>query len=567
MLVTAIAVAIGFKIYLGHQATAKREEEQLRVAQQSAMHDQGLSTEGFETLNRLDTEMISVRADVVSLVASQILAAWDVAYHAMSQEGLGIRDRFKAAPDSRQSGLTKGEYVQAGSIHKALASELQIAIKKFEGLLGAMVEVKALAGSVPARFQVLKAQVPSVWQSIVTVKTSGYVTTAAEAFFATAENKLKQAQVAIAGQNWQLADDCLDEAVVTFEQTTKEATGLPDALQKLSKEMEETADILGTFAQQQGDSKAAYDAMESRYDPDSFESVQGNGSEAEIRYLELSEKYNTAKAAVVKKDVTAGEALLHEITDDWDDVVVLLSAVMKLRERLDSVAAAASTELIEAKRSVGVASDYLAQHRAHATSKHKADLQKALQLIAEADTLSATNLVPVTKVLELATTADALADGVLALAEDAVSTEKRQIERANRLRKEIPGRLIEVESYLRNHRGDLDSGFDGRVRDLEQELARVSRTADTAAFLAKAATITAALDALYATSRQRVEAAETVRRRRREEEERQKRQNDEAAARRRRSTSVARSTNSTFGGGSSSFGSSSRGFGGGSSKW
>lgn len=567
MLVAAAVAGIGFKIYLGHQATARREEEQLRVAQQSAMHNQNLSTEGFETLNRLDAEVVAARETVATLAAAKTLAAWDVAYHEMSQEGLGIRDRFKAAPDARQSGLTKGEYAQAGGIHKELASELQVAIKKFEAVLKSMVEVKALAGSIPNRFEAQKAQVPSVWQSIATIKANGYVTSAAEAFFVDAENILQQAHIAIAAQDWQLADDRLDDAATMFEQATVAATELPESFLTLSNKMQTTAVTLGTFAQHQRDAKAAYSAMESRYDSASFESVHGNGSEAEIRYLELSEKYNTAKAAVVKKDVTAGEALLREVIDDWDDVVVLLLAVTQLRERLDAVSASASIELVEAKRSVGAARDYLAQHRAHATSKHEADLQRAIQLIAEADTWLAINLVPVTKVLELATTADALADEVLSLAEDSVTTERRQIERANRLRQEIPDRLTEVGSYLRNHRGDLDSEFDGRVRDLEQELARVSRTADTAAFLAKAAAITAALDALYAASRQRVEAAETARRRRREEEERQQRQNEEAAARRRRTASVSRSSTSTFGGGSSSFGSSSRGFGGGSSKW
>lgn len=567
MLVAAAVAGIGFKIYLGHQTTARREEEQLRVAQQSVMHNQNLSTEGFETLNRLDAEVVAARETVANLAAAKTLAAWDVAYHEMSQEGLGIRDRFKAAPDARQSGLTKGEYAQAGAIHKELASELQVAIKKFETVLKSMVEVKALAGSIPNRFEAQKAQVPSVWQSIATIKANGYVTSAAEAFFVDAENILQQAHIAIAAQDWQLADDRLDDAATMFEQATVAATELPESFLTLSNKMQTTAVILGTFAQHQREAKAAYSAMESRYDSASFESVHGNGSEAEIRYLELSEKYTTAKATLVKKDVTAGEALLREVTDDWDDVVVLLLAVTQLRERLDAVAASASIELVEAKRSVGAARDYLAQHRAHATSKHEADLQRAIQLIAEADTLLAINLVPVTKVLELATTADALADEVLSLAEDSVTTERRQIERANRLRQEIPGRLTEVGSYLRNHRGDLDSEFDGRVLDLEQDLARVSGTADTAAFLAKAAAITAALDALYAASRQRVEAAETARRRRREEEERQQRQNEEAAARRRRTASVSRSSTSTFGGGSSSFGSSSRGFGGGSSKW
>ena len=567
MLVAAAVAGIGFKIYLGHQTTARREEEQLRVAQQSVMHNQNLSTEGFETLNRLDAEVVAARETVANLAAAKTLAAWDVAYHEMSQEGLGIRDRFKAAPDARQSGLTKGEYAQAGGIHKEMASELQVAIKKFETVLKSMVEVKALAGSIPNRFEAQKAQVPSVWQSIATIKANGYVTSAAEAFFVDAENILQQAHIAIAAQDWQLADDRLDDAATMFEQATVAATELPESFLTLSNKMQTTAVILGTFAQHQREAKAAYSAMESRYDSASFESVHGNGSEAEIRYLELSEKYTTAKATLVKKDVTAGEALLREVTDDWDDVVVLLLAVTQLRERLDAVAASASIELVEAKRSVGAARDYLAQHRAHATSKHEADLQRAIQLIAEADTLLAINLVPVTKVLELATTADALADEVLSLAEDSVTTERRQIERANRLRQEIPGRLTEVGSYLRNHRGDLDSEFDGRVLDLEQDLARVSGTADTAAFLAKAAAITAALDALYAASRQRVEAAETARRRRREEEERQQRQNEEAAARRRRTASVSRSSTSTFGGGSSSFGSSSRGFGGGSSKW
>ncbi len=575
MLVAAAVAGIGFKIYLGHQNAAKREEEELRVAQQGALHNQHLSTEGFETLNRLDAEVVAARTASAAVAAAKIIAAWDVAYHAMSQEGLGIRDRFKAAPDVGLSGLTKGEYVQAGKIHKDLASELQIAIKKFESLLADIVEVQALAVSVPTRFEAEKGKVPAVWQSIATIKSEGYVTSAAEAHFAEAENELQQAQSAMSVKDWQSASEHLDDVAKAFDQAATAATKLPEAFVEVLQKMTATADLLGTFAARQAEAKASYDAMESRYDRESYASVHGNGSEAEIRYKELSEKYATAKAAVANKDVDAAKALLQEISDDWDDVLELLAAVTQLQKRLDGVATAAAAEAAEARRSVGVARDYLAQHPAHATSKHAADLQHAEQLIAEADTLSGAELVSVTRVLELATQADALADEVLALAEDSVATERRQIERANRLRKEIPGRMTEVGSYLRNHRGDLDSGFDNKVRELEQELVRVSRTADTAAFLAKAAAITTALDALYAASRAQVETAEAARRRRREEEERQERRREEEAAaeRRRRSAATQASTSSFgsssrgFGGGSSSFGSSSRGFGGGSSKW
>jgi hypothetical protein len=558
LIAAVTAVFGGNRLYSLYTRKAREEAERM-AAQQQAVEAYNTGRNLLEELNRLDTEYKAKEGAVAPSMSATMLKGLQVHYEVLSDTGLNLKTRFDAIANPGYGKSSTAESKAAYESLSKLVDELQTVNQSFASLKQSAIKAEGMAQSVPEAFATLQATVPAWREQIAAITTAGFVTTEPTETFAGAEALLSTVPGSIGKKDWDTAVQSLADAEKQFKAAVAEAEELPQIKRRLEAQLGEVKQSLEEFSGKRDNAKFAFTTMQGNYAEAVYHSVVGNGSEAETLQQDLLQLIEVAVADIQSQDWKEATAKLVHAADVWEQIETLLLAVVSLRDQLVKTKKAAEDEVIEAKRSIVAAENYLANNPKFATAKYRSDLDEAARVVSEAEALAQASLPDVVRILALATKADALADDTLALTQDAVAQAKRQAERAERMRQDALGRVDEVRGYLASHRSDVSSAEGTRLSQIEADLATLRRHTDVQTIIMLAGQVTGNLDGVLQSAKRSVSDAEERRAAERRREERRAQEARDAAA-----AAIRRSQSSSSFGSSSS---SSRGFGGGSSSW
>ena len=565
-----------YAVYANH-----RRAEGLRLtAQQKAV--EAFNAVGALSLNAHDAhnKAVAAIAAAASSTTTAQLKEWQAKAEAFIRKLEDLRVQFNSPADPSREGLTHEEYEASQDVFEKLREDYRSVASELAEFADEVTRVIAIAESLPAEYNTVRAFVPDVGTKLQKIEQQGFVMTVPEAEFRAGQELIDSARRAMDNKEWKEAEAALTEARKQLTQTVKTAEGLPARRKKAQKDLESLRVQVGSFATLTEHAREAMTGMVSAFTADCYRIVAGNGTEAERLHVTLTGKISALEELLEKQDWDAVQIELVSAAEAWEDIEDLLEAIVHRKEHLDQMVKDAKDEYKEAKESISAAEAYLAQHPSFATAEHKQALKDSKQSLSEASKLMKKVPLPVVELFRQLSSVDDVADAVLAGTQDAVKEEAARVERAARLVRDIEGRIGDHRRYFKNHRGDLSPAITNALGEVEADFNTLKRERSVAQTITLGAQLEAALDQVDRAAKQAVRKAEAEReekRRAEEAAERRRREDDEADERRRRSSSYTSSgfgsssrddsSSSGFGGGSSSFGSGSSGFGGGSSSW
>lgn len=564
-----------YAVYANH-----RRAEGLRLtAQQKAV--EAFNAVGALSLKAHDAhnKAVAAIAAAASSTTTAQLQEWQAKVEAFFRKLEDLRVQFNSPADPSREGLTHEEYEASQGVFEQLRADYQSVASELAEFADEVTRVIAIAESLPAEYETVRALVPDVGAKLHKIEQQGFVMTIPEAEFRAGQELIDSARRAMDNKEWKEAEAALTEARKQLTQTVKTAEGLPARRKKAQKDLESLRVQVGSFATLIEHARGAMTDMVSAFTADCYRIVAGNGTEAERLHVTLTGKISALEKLLEKQDWDAVQTELVAAAEAWEDIEDLLEAIVHRKEHLDQMVKDAKDEYKEAKESISAAEAYLTQHPSFATAEHKQVLKDSKQSLSEASKLMKKEPLPIVELFRQLSSVDDVADTVLAGTQDAVKEEAARVERAARLVRDIEGRIGDHRRYFKNHRGDLSQALTKALDEIEADFNTLKRERSVAQTITLGAQLEAALDQVDRAAKQAVRKAEAEReeKRRAEEAARRRREEDEADERRRRSSSYTSSgfgsssrddsSSSGFGGGSSSFGSGSSGFGGGSSSW
>lgn len=560
-----------YSVYADH-----RRAEGLRLtAQQKAV--EAFNAVGDLSLKATDAHTKAVAAIVAAEASTTQLSEWKTKAQAFFRKMEDLRVQFNPPADPSREGLTREEYEASQDVFEKLRADYQSVANELAEFADQVAQVIALAGSLPAEYDTVRALVPDVGTKLQKIEMQGFVMTIPEAEFRAGQELIDSARRAIDNKEWKEAEAALTTAREKLTQTVETAEGLPARRKKAQQDLESLRVQVGSFLTLAEHARGAMTDMVSAFTADCYRIVAGNGTEAEHLQVTLTGKLSALEQLLEKQDWDAVQTELVAAAEVWEDIEDLLEAIVHRKEHLDQMVKDVKAEYTEAKDSISAAEGYLAQHPSFATAEHMRVLKDSKQSLSEASKLMKKEPLPVVELFRQLSSVDDAADAVLAGTQDAVKEEAARVERAARLVRDIEGRIGDHRRYFKNHRGDISQAITNALGEVEADFNTLKRERSVAQTITLGAQLEAALDQVDRAAKQAVRKAEAEREEKRREAEaaRRRREDDEADERRRSSSytssgfgsSSSDSSSSSFGGGSSSFGSGSSSFGGGSSSW
>jgi len=265
-----------------------------------------------------------------------------------------------------------------------------------------------------------------------------------------------------------------------------------------------------------------FSEISAAYAPESWNNINGNGSQAE-------QKVNDAEGAL-----DAAEAAADMETQDWvsacEQIVsaagniqraeALANAIIALKRDLDAAKAAAPGEIASAAADIRAACEYIARHDADIDDGLETRLDEAERALDEARRELAKEQPNYLMVVKAARAVNATADGILAKAQSEHEAIERLRQRAVTSLREAERSVDAANNYIGSHRSEVDSDAERMAQSAETALnfaRRVSTLQDQIRYADQADQESdRALDMAKRDVREREEAREREARRQRE---------------------------------------------------
>jgi len=311
--------------------------------------------------------------------------------------------------------------------------------------------------------------------------------------------------------------------------------------------------------------RAVFLVMRDEYAPEMLDSVMGNGSEAEKRVETIAAAIKDIEKAISREvqDWDGAYKLVNQ-SDVWlKEIEGLLSAIGQLKTNIENAKREVKIEIGDAKSDIDKALAYIKQHDADIDDGLEDDLKAAEGKLQESQNELRKSKPHYIKALKLAREANSKADRIFEKSVEQHEYAERQRKQAVSLLNEAERSIDTAESYINNHRSDVEQAAKSDLQSAQSWFWQARQTSDIKAVIERAKRADDLADSAYAKAKRDVSDAEDERDRRRRAAEQARISSSFSSS----NSSHSSNWGSSRGGGGSSNWGSSRGGGGGSTGW
>lgn len=566
-------LALGGLLYFGNKVLTKRreDEEGRKTERQRALRARDATTNITNQVG--DTKRKAVRQAKVAKYSqiggtiAQRLAQAQQTVDTNLEAAIGaVASASSASGSEEDTTLTAGEYEQiANSYEGALeyATKAQQADRLIDELAAS---VEADLQRVSQGILTTQAGIDQANGSLQALKDEGIKADDIDGHVAASEAALtlaKENQTDLSAlQHLDAANGALSEA--------------NDAIKLLAEQRQQLARDIPVFAARIGQvesliepAHAAFNRVSGTYANSSWESVQGNGSEAEKSIAAARRALAASKeqSAVDQQQWFRSISSLQEGNLALDRAQSLLHSVTELESNLQTAQEQAPKVVHAVQLDIDKAAAYIADHDDDVSEKLESDLVQAQEVLRQAQVELDKERPDFLLVMKLVTQADSMADGVFKNAQS-------EREAAQRLRQQAASMLTQAHSevsraaeFIQDHSSDVTTSAETSLRTAKEALRQAQSHSDHAKILASATSALQHADSAYRRAKRDFSSAEDERRaqarRRREAEERRERERRDERDRASHSTLIVSDWGNSHSNRGSDIGGSSAGWGGG----
>ena len=503
-------------LYFGFRAFVKwnEENEKRRGARQKALLKKQQVTAGIsgwrEKIEGLKTDVsgLSRQVDSASLSTIQArIASADGAFNDVLREYNGL-DRSAGDPSAPNLSVTEYQ-----AIETAYNSVLQDLVKAQKTLASAQTSFDELKEAITQAPKVLQAA------EIAFDKATAAAETARHQGFTVAASILDPVADLIAGTKSSMKanrpDLALKKAGDAFglaDATNKKLVALPARKAQLTKSLAALPPRIETAKATVVEGRTAFDAIDDIYPEDAWESVHGNGTEAENRINWLIAAVAHTGDLITKQDFDGAEAVLGK-TDKWlSETDSYMRSILALKASLEKAQAAMQSEITGAEADVNAATTYIRAHQTDIDADIVGQLRQDVALLAKAKAeMAKTKPNPLT-VVQIARQVNTTADAILAHARDDVATAERQRAKAASTVRDAKAVISKAKEYIEDHDDDVKHGAKESLSLATSYLTAAARTSDLAAQIDNAQKAEEHADTAYQKAKDDVSDAQERRR-------------------------------------------------------
>ncbi len=440
-------------ILLGRRAARNRarqsaREAKLKVASRLLEFD--------EQLPYLEADIDTLAREFPPAEAQRLRQQLAEAQRTVKRANADYQNLELAGNDPDRAGLSPEEYQGYEASYRELQQTLDEADQATGVVRQRMQALREMAAGLPAALEQAQAAIAQA-QAQAAERSAGAANRPAERLLQRAAEKLAAARATAAEKDPEGALALAAEVAPLTEQAAT-AAGRPA---ELARRIAEVEALIDTGA-------AAFEQLAQHYAESSWQTVRGNGTEAENRVDWASEALEEACAGLAASEEEKwreAEQRLQQ-ADAWlDEAVGLIGSIQAQQQSLEKARQEAPQEIQAAQADVDRAAQYISQYDPDIREQMETDLEKARQELAQAAGELSRERPDYLQAVALARQANEAADRILAAARDEHETIERLRRKLSAARRSAESAVSRAGHYLLDHNQDV--GRD--ARQLQEE--------------------------------------------------------------------------------------------------
>lgn len=547
-----------------------QERERRRAAQQKAVLAKQTAA---SRINSISQNMPLLEAQVSSL-ASNVSAEDGAAFEATLETIQKIAgpatesyaDLDNTASDPSREGLTVQEYDQIDSAYQIRVIDPVVeAERMMKSAEEEMTKLQAVMAELPGRVNetrdLVGAKAP---REINKVRELGYRTNESDRLVADANNLLELSVADLGLKRFNSARVNVEKAGKAAVDAVSLAQGLPARRSRIATRRDELQSRTGAVTASIKTGSEVFIRISLNFAESSWESVRGNGTEAEERLDWSIESLKTVEtlADMKHQEWAEAEETLQEIEKSLNEADSMMRSIVALETNLHKAKNDAPSELNAAESDIGKAWKYISEYDDDIPESFEDELQEAEALLGSAKEELGKNKPDYLQVVKSAQSANSFADKILDKSRTEHEKAERLRQKAVSLMRDANSEYSKAKEYIEDHSGDVESPAKESLSQAHRYLVGLGNAGTTEKQIEVAETAERLAKEAYAKAKKDVDDAEEERaRRRRAAVQTAARAVSYSSSSSHRSSRPSRPSGGSFGG-SRNFGSSGRGFGG-----
>jgi uncharacterized membrane protein YgcG len=504
-----LIIGVGLLIFRNYR---KSREKRLAARQKARLAKQGAASKVNDLVSAL--QMLEIKVNATAQKVSQEDAA-------PLFDGLSKAKRLIDQGAQKYSELSHS----AGDPEKPGTGvpQLEVIAQEYQGVINTLREgneelnkteerITALQNAIESfsgRLDAVNAAIEEAVRKQETARNAGFKIDQPAGVLDNARLSLKQAAALYQGKQFIQAVHKLEEAGDLAKQAAVSAETLPEkkreseeAILNLEKRLEKVRDAVERGS-------LIFDKISQKYAETSWESIRGNGTEAENRIDWTQEALEDARAGISMEQQEWQKALeLVQQGHDWmNEAESLMHSITALEASLTAAERDAPQEIEAAQVDITRAWQYINQYDEDIRESLEDELRQAESVLESAREEFNKEKADYLKTVKLAEEANTAADKILAQARSEHEAAERLRQKAASAIRDARYRVSIAREYIQDHAREAGSDARTYLSSAESALRQAEGTADLEARITYAGKAENAAAAAYSSARSRVAEA------------------------------------------------------------
>jgi len=372
------------------------------------------------------------------------------------------------------------------------------------------VDLQQTVDQLPGKVAEVTAAIEEAVKKQEAAQAQGFKTDYPAEFLAQARTALEKAAVCSQKKQFRQATESAGEAKNLAAQAARAAEELPHKKREAESALAALDSRIERVKETIINGRHVFDRISSSYAPSSWESVVGNGTEAENRVNWSLEALDSARALVtVEKQQWLSALELVEKANRWlDEAESFMRSIVALEGNLAAAQRDAPGEIAAAQADIGKAWEYIYKYDDDIRESLEDDLRQAEKMLEAANDQLRNELPDYPKVCSLARQANEAADKILAQARDEhEGMERLRMKAASALR-DARASASRAKEYIEDHASDVDAQARSFLAQALEHLSVAEAASALAVGVAEAEEARSLAEKAYSSARATIQAAE-----------------------------------------------------------
>lgn len=477
IIVVVIGSIIGLFLFMSYR---KKRVKRLAARQKAMLAKQAAASginELIETTQMLEIKVNVMAEKVVSDEAALLKDGLEAAKRLINQSSQTYSELSHSAGDPENPRLGEAELGAIEPQYQKILGNLRQAREAIQGAEERITAVQQIIDGFPIKVAEVNAAIEDALRKLDELKVAGFKSTYAAELIAKGRNTLEQAEEAVAKKRLAdgtkfvtLAADQIKQAVQVAEEVPRKKQQAEGAISALSSRIEQIKETVSNF-------RDIFERLFQEYPDTAWESISGNGTEAENRINWALDALDDARAISGMEQQEWHQALeLVEKGNMWlTEAESLMKSISELEVGLIAARRDAPNEINAAQADVVKAWEYINQYDEDIRESMEDDLRVAEKKNELAREELRQEKPDYFKVCNLAREANEAADKILIQARDEHEAAKRVRAKAASARRDATAKVSIARKYVEDHhavvRGEARTYLTNAEMALRQALA------------------------------------------------------------------------------------------------